>query len=252
MELGLKEIYEKINNATLDTFKDNNSFLNYINMAARLYDMTYENVLLIQLQNKDAVHVESKDMWLKKERIINDTEKALIIVYPRIIGTRVNGKYAMKQSYELKDVYDISQTSGKENIKDYEMNKENILFAERMIKNQVDNIFFQNKTEVQTIEYIASKKFNINVDPYKLINIAEWSSNKTVADLKRFLEDVQYKSRNMINLIDKTLIEHNKIIGTDKEKRKTLNDIKNDVELYRQHNKSNNRINTKENKMDER
>nr|WP_312579592.1 hypothetical protein [Sedimentibacter sp.] len=249
MEEGLKEIYEKINDAVLETFKTNNNFFDYMDMAASIHDMSYENVLLIQLQNKNAVHIESKNMWLQKERIINAEEKALLIVYPKIIGTRIDGKYNLKQSYEFKNVYDISQTSGKDIIRNYSMNEENILFAEKMIKNKINNTFFQNRTETQVIEYIVSKKFNIDVDMDKFINISAWSSNKTVDDLKRFLESVQYGARNIINLIDETLIERNKLIITDK--RKTLNDLKNGVELYKRQDKTIN-DSFKQNKIEER
>lgn len=249
MKEGLKEIYDKINSAVLETFRTNNNFFDYVNMAANIHDMSYENVLLIQLQNKNAVHVESKNMWLQKERIINAEEKALLIVYPKIIGTRMDGKYNLKQSYEFKNAYDISQTSGKDIIKNYSMNEENILFAEKMIKNKINNTFFQNRTETQVMEYIVSKKFNIDVDMDKFINISAWSSNKTVGDLKRFLESVQYGARNIINLIDETLIERNKLIITDK--RKTLNDLKNGVELYKQQDK-NISNSLKQNKVEER
>lgn len=104
-------LYEVIDGMTDLTLSSPEALSNYLNMQSRLGKTSVTNTLLILSQKPDASYVMSYDDWQEKGRAVKRDEKALQVLeasgeYQREDGT-------MGTSFDVKRVFDVSQTSGK-------------------------------------------------------------------------------------------------------------------------------------------
>ena len=104
-------LYETIDGMTDLTLSSPEALSNYLNMQSQLGRTSVSNTLLILAQKPDASYVMSYDDWQQKDRAVKRNEKALQVLeasgeYQREDGT-------MKTNFDVKRVFDVSQTSGK-------------------------------------------------------------------------------------------------------------------------------------------
>lgn len=83
----------------------------YLGMQARLGRTSVSNTLLVMAQRPDATRVMAYEDWQQKGRSVKRNEKALLVL-------EANGEYqredgSMATSYDVKRVFDMSQTHGK-------------------------------------------------------------------------------------------------------------------------------------------
>ncbi len=105
------ELYEMIDEMVGRALGEPDMLAVYLQMQARLGKTSVSNTLLITAQKPDATRVMSFEDWQQKGRSVKRNEKALLIL-------EANGEYqredgGMATSYDVKRVFDVSQTHGK-------------------------------------------------------------------------------------------------------------------------------------------
>lgn len=105
------ELYEMIDETADRALCEPNILASYLQMQARLGRTSVSNTLLITAQKPDATRIMSFEDWQQKGRSVKRNEKALLIL-------EANGEYqredgSMATSYDVKRVFDVSQTHGK-------------------------------------------------------------------------------------------------------------------------------------------
>lgn len=105
------ELYEMVDETADRALCEPDMLTAYLRMQARLGKTSVSNTLLITAQKPDATRVMSFEDWQQKGRSVKRNEKALLIL-------EANGEYqredgGMATSYDVKRVFDVSQTHGK-------------------------------------------------------------------------------------------------------------------------------------------
>lgn len=93
------------------TLTDPSALSDYLNMQARLGKTSVANTLLVVAQKPDATFIANYDDWQKRGRSVKRGEKAALVL-------EANGEYerpdgTMGVNFDVKRVFDISQTYGK-------------------------------------------------------------------------------------------------------------------------------------------
>ncbi|MCA5014566.1 MULTISPECIES: ArdC family protein [unclassified Enterococcus] len=113
LEEGIKEYLNG------DTFK------NFLDFVSKFHKYSSKNVRLILDQNPNATHVAGFKSWKKMGRYVNKGSKALYVYAPSIKDkvdkdgnkvTNENGEIEKEISYFLTPVFDVSQTSGEQEL----------------------------------------------------------------------------------------------------------------------------------------
>lgn len=105
------ELYEMIDAQADRTLCEPDMLAAYLKMQARLGKMSVANTLLVAAKRPDATRVMSFEDWQQKGRSVKRNEKALLVL-------ETNGEYqredgSMAPSFDVKRVFDVSQTHGK-------------------------------------------------------------------------------------------------------------------------------------------
>lgn len=105
------ELYEMIDEMADRVLCEPDMLATYLRMQAWLAKTSVSNTLLLTAQKPDATRVMSFEDWQQKGRSVKRNEKALLIL-------EANGEYqredgSMATSYDVKRVFDVSQTHGK-------------------------------------------------------------------------------------------------------------------------------------------
>lgn len=95
-----------------DVFSDPQELNAHLKRQATFGKMGLTNVLLIGAQNVEATEVHTFDEWKERGRSIAKGEKAIAILAPKGEYTREDG--TTRPNFEIKNVFDVSQTHGKE------------------------------------------------------------------------------------------------------------------------------------------
>lgn len=106
-----QELYNLIEEMSEKTFTDPSALSDYLNMQARLGKTSVANTLLVVAQKPDATFIANYDDWQKRGRSVKRGEKAALVL-------EANGEYerpdgTMGVNFDVKRVFDISQTYGK-------------------------------------------------------------------------------------------------------------------------------------------
>ena len=104
------QLYETIDSMADKTLSNPAALSDYLSMQSRLGRVSVSNTLLVKAQKPDASYIMSFDDWHQRGRSVNRNEKALLILeaggeYERVDGT-------MGTSFDVKRVFDVSQTHG--------------------------------------------------------------------------------------------------------------------------------------------
>lgn len=106
-----QELYDLIEEMSEKTLADPSALSDYLNMQARLGKTSVANTLLVVAQKPDATFIANYDDWQKRGRSVKRGEKAALVL-------EANGEYerpdgTMGVNFDVKRVFDISQTYGK-------------------------------------------------------------------------------------------------------------------------------------------
>ena len=106
-----QELYGLIEEMSEKTLTDPSALSDYLNMQARLGKTSVANTLLVVAQKPDATFIANYDDWQKRGRSVKRGEKAALVL-------EANGEYerpdgTMGVNFDVKRVFDISQTYGK-------------------------------------------------------------------------------------------------------------------------------------------
>ena len=106
-----QELYDLIEEMSEKTLTDPSALSDYLNMQARLGKTSVANTLLVVAQKPDATFIANYDDWQKRGRSVKRGENAALVL-------EANGEYerpdgTMGVNFDVKRVFDISQTYGK-------------------------------------------------------------------------------------------------------------------------------------------
>lgn len=106
-----QELYDLIEEMSEKTLTDPSALSDYLNMQARLGKTSVANTLLMIAQKPNATFISGFDDWQKRGRSVKRGEKAALVL-------EANGEYersdgTMGVNFDVKRVFDISQTYGK-------------------------------------------------------------------------------------------------------------------------------------------
>lgn len=106
-----QELYGLIEEMSEKTLTDPFALSDYLNMQARLGKTSVANTLLVVAQKPDATFIANYDDWQKRGRSVKRGEKGALVL-------EANGEYerpdgTMGVNFDVKRVFDISQTYGK-------------------------------------------------------------------------------------------------------------------------------------------
>ena len=106
-----QELYDLIDEISEKTLADPSALSDYLNMQARLGKTSVANTLLVVAQKPDATFIANYDDWQKRGRSVKRGEKGMMVL-------EANGEYerpdgTMGVNFDVKRVFDISQTYGK-------------------------------------------------------------------------------------------------------------------------------------------
>lgn len=106
-----QELYDLIEEMSEKTLTDPSALSDYLNMQARLGKTSVANTLLVVAQKPNATFIANYDDWQKRGRSVKRGEKAALVL-------EANGEYerpdgTMGVNFDVKRVFDISQTYGK-------------------------------------------------------------------------------------------------------------------------------------------
>jgi len=105
------EVYEMMDVATVSVLSDREDFRRFLDTLSRFDRYSAGNVLLILTQMPDATQLRDFDGWKEKSASIKKSEKGIRILEPGEEYTREDGSTGV--SYNVKKVFDISQTTAK-------------------------------------------------------------------------------------------------------------------------------------------
>ncbi len=98
-----QEIYEIMNNKSLDIIKNGDDFQKYLDVQSRFYKHSVGNCLVILDKMPNATQIKDARAWNEKDIYIKDEETGIKILEP----VKSNGRIF----YNPKEVFDISQTN---------------------------------------------------------------------------------------------------------------------------------------------
>ncbi len=106
-----QELYDLIEEMSEKTLADPSALSDYLNMQSRLGKTSVANTLLVVAQKPDATFIANYDDWQKRGRSVKRGEKGTLVL-------EANGEYerpdgTMGVNFDVKRVFDISQTYGK-------------------------------------------------------------------------------------------------------------------------------------------
>ena len=106
-----QELYDLIEEMSEKTLTDPSALSDYLNMQARLGKTSVANTLLVVAQKPDATFIANYDDWQKRGRSVKRGEKTALVLEANGEYERPNG--TMGVNFDVKRVFDISQTYGK-------------------------------------------------------------------------------------------------------------------------------------------
>ena len=106
-----QELYDLIDEMSEKTLADPSALSDYLNMQSKLGKTSVANTLLVVAQKPDATFIANYDDWQKRGRSVKRGEKGTMVL-------EANGEYerpdgTMGVNFDVKRVFDISQTYGK-------------------------------------------------------------------------------------------------------------------------------------------
>lgn len=106
-----QQLYDTVEEMTDKALSDPAVLSDYLNMQARLGKTSVANTLLLVAQKPDATFVAGYDDWQKRGRSVKKGEKGVMVLEANGEYERTDGSLGV--NFDVKKVFDISQTYGK-------------------------------------------------------------------------------------------------------------------------------------------
>lgn len=100
--------YETIDNSISEMMQSNESFMHYLHFQSHMEMYSASNAILIMAQCPDATQLKTAELWGELDAKINKGEKAIHILEPT---EYVDENGEQRTAYNIKNVFDISQTN---------------------------------------------------------------------------------------------------------------------------------------------
>lgn len=237
-----QEVNEKVEKGILQ-FLNPKSYETYLNVVSNFHSYSFNNTLLVALQNPSASLGAGKYKWKKEfERTVREEEAGNgIMIYAPLTdkdGHIVPGKQEFKEVY----IYDVSQTEGKEIPKlTWQFSagnmQENADFlaclkkispvqvgedtgSQQALKSAIEDTgkdklqklkekgwanpdAHTQSIQEKSISYIVCRHFGLDTSGYSFDDIAGWVNGKNMDDIKSALETVRTVSHDFIDALEK-------------------------------------------------
>lgn len=100
--------YETIDNSIGEMMQSDESFVDYLDFQSRMESYSVSNAILIMSRCPDATQLKTAELWGELDAKINKGEKAIHILEPT---EYVDENGEQRTAYNIKNVFDISQTN---------------------------------------------------------------------------------------------------------------------------------------------
>lgn len=158
-----QEVYELIDKSADEIKSDSSKFISYLDVQGRFDKYSVGNALLINSQRPNAIQLKDFDDWKEAGASIKKSEVGIKILEPGDTYTRADGSSAT--SYNVKKLFDITQTTMKE------QNKKNNSYDEKII---LTALLKDCNVNIKTVDEIPNSN-----------NIAEWNQEDNALYVKR-------------------------------------------------------------------
>lgn len=206
---------QKTDKLAKETFEEPRKLRKFLKTLSKIYNTSYNNILLLISQKEDINFIASRDEFSKYKYNIRNGENPLKVIARIKTDKGIN--------FKIEEVFDISQTDA---IKS--KNKHEKEYVDKMLKgickrrglyydpnNQmlnieliitdisqnsreknklqysVDQYAMQTQMEINSTVYAIAKRFDINTRNYNLNSICKWSIDKDAKTLKESLKYMQ-------------------------------------------------------------
>ncbi len=200
-----------------DTVKDQRMMLlnpdvfkKYLDSTTKLHSYSPKNIQLIMSQFPEATQVASENKWKQLGYELTADAKPIHVYAPVVSEGEVDKKGDVQ--FYLKPVYDVSQTTGKENFQLFQLNENDKEQVSKVIYGLTDNV--TNKELINQIPVNSiGKNFNEIMKSYIDLTV-EQSLKTTSQGLQRQFE---------VNAISYVIANH---LGLESEKMYSLEELK--------------------------
>lgn len=216
IEDGVQELIDSTDDLAKSLFESQEKMKDFLLTLSKMYNTSYNNILLLKNQRKDISFVANKETMEKYKFNVKDKEEPLEII------KRIKVENEVK--FKIDKVYDISQTDAvRKEQKTYSkayietilkgmcsrrgitfeannpmVNLENIITdicsnsrPNNVSMYNVDQYASQTQVEVNATIFSVAKKLNINTRNYNLKDICKWGIDKDTKTLKESLKYIQ-------------------------------------------------------------
>lgn len=217
------ELNEKINNMVEKVFESNINYVKYLEAAGRLCNLNVDNILLTMIQNDKAMWIETKENWNKYGRTIIEGALGIINVRMGMSMRRVDNKTEVIKMYQPVKVYDLSETAGKEIFK-------KTVADGKIVQSALESYFNylnegNSSIEFMSIKYATMSSFKVLIKHNDIPDITNLCKQISYNEKYDFLDTMQKKISDTVKAIE---------IIIEKNKKKSLYNIKEDVNLYKE------------------
>lgn len=211
----VQELINSTDKIAKEIFENPNKMRDFLKTLGKMYNTSYNNILLLKSQKENVSFVATKEEYQKYKYKIKDDEKPLEII------KRIKMNNDVK--FKVVEVYDISQTNAIKKKKEYKKEYVDVILkgmCERRNlyydpNNQMENIesivsdisnntrssnasYFdvdryasQSQAEVIATIFAVAKKLGINTRNYNLTEVCKWGVEKENRSLKESLKYMQ-------------------------------------------------------------
>ena len=215
VEEKVQELINSTDKIAKEIFENPNKMRDFLKTLGKMYNTSYNNILLLKSQKENVSFVATKEEYQKYKYKIKDDEKPLEII------KRIKMNNDVK--FKVVEVYDISQTNAIKKKKEYKKEYVDVILkgmCERRNlyydpNNQMENIesivsdisnntrssnasYFdvdryasQSQAEVIATIFAVAKKLGINTRNYNLTEVCKWGVEKENRSLKESLKYMQ-------------------------------------------------------------
>jgi hypothetical protein len=138
------EVYALIDKTAEDICTDGDKFKNYLDVQSRFDRYSAGNALLILAQKSNATRLGDYDYWRDRDTNVKKHQSGISILEPGEEYTREDGSTGI--SYNVKKVFDISQTNTKEKAQQ-SVSHDNRLLLKALINNSPVTIKMTDELE---------------------------------------------------------------------------------------------------------
>lgn len=133
--------YETIDDSISEMMQSDESFVNYLNFQSRMESYSVSNAILIMSRCPDATQLKTAELWGELDAKINKGEKAIHILEPT---EYVDENGEQRTAYNIKNVFDISQTNAEPKPSQKIENKPKVLAIALMDSSPVRKVKVEN------------------------------------------------------------------------------------------------------------